>query len=198
MYVCSVSDIQLVFALLFKYQWLCEFSYRMGTNFRGWLNFAVFEGTSQTAKNNPGEIFVRLRPRKNMCRCWARHASSRRRSFVNFVQPLTTEETLCVVFLRHHLFTDPRVPSYTSIIRKGRGNYTHNKSTKIKTYENLLIMMFQQKMRNFYPTKFCTHMVCCGMLRNLVCVLCHPVKWALVCVCCKWVHPTILTYGRFL
>ena len=27
LYVCSVSDIQLVFALLFEYQWLCEFSY---------------------------------------------------------------------------------------------------------------------------------------------------------------------------
>ena len=37
--------------------------------------------------------------------------------------------------------------------------------------------------------------ICCGMSRNLVCVLCQPVKWALVCVCCKWVHPTNLTYG---
>ena len=30
--------------------------YRMGTNFQGWLNFAVFEGKSQTAKNNPSDI----------------------------------------------------------------------------------------------------------------------------------------------
>ena len=90
----------------------------------------VFEDTSQTAKNNPGEIFVRLRPRKNMRRRWARQAREWR-SFVNFVQPLPTEETPCVVFLRHHLFTDPRVPSHTTIIRKGRGNYTHNKSAKI-------------------------------------------------------------------
>ena len=189
-------------------------SNRMGTNFRGWLNFAVFEG--QTAKNNPGEIFVRLRPRKNMRRRWARQARECR-SFVNFVQPLTTGETPCVVFLRHHLFTCSLIHEYqheyhhtpeevghsyffmhsaapihgrfnpstrwvsrsfyvrastywrnpsdnnsitwpTSsrlIIRKGRGNYTHNES---ETYENLIIKMFQQKreiltLRNFVPIR---------------------------------------------
>ena len=39
--------------------------YHMGTNFRGWLNFVVFEGTSQTTKNNLGKIFVGLHPCKN-------------------------------------------------------------------------------------------------------------------------------------
>ena len=36
---------------------IVECIYHMSTNFRGWLNFAVFEDTSQTAKNSPGEIF---------------------------------------------------------------------------------------------------------------------------------------------
>ena len=71
--------------------------YCMGTNFQGWLNFAVFKGTSQTAKNNIGEIFVRLCPRKNTRRCWARQAREWL-SFVTFVQPLTTEEKLCLLF----------------------------------------------------------------------------------------------------
>ena len=36
----------------------------------------------------------------------------------------------------------------TNIQRRGHG---HNKSAKIKTYENLIIKMFQQKTRNFNP-----------------------------------------------
>ena len=36
--------------------------HRMGTNFRGRLNFAVFEGTIQTAINNPGKIFCEATP----------------------------------------------------------------------------------------------------------------------------------------
>ena len=139
----------------------------MGTNFRGWLNFAVFKGTSQTVKNNPGEIFVRLCPHKNIYRRWARQAREWR-SFVNFVQPLTTGETPCVVFLRHHLFTDPRV------IRKGRGNYTHNKSAKMKTYENLINYKdVSAKTRNFNPTKFCTHTVTENM--HVHCMWAQPI-----------------------
>ena len=66
------------------------------TNFWGWLNFMVFGGTSQTAKNNPSEIFVRLCPCRNTHCHWARQAREWC-SFVTFVQPLTTEErnSLC-------------------------------------------------------------------------------------------------------
>ena len=125
----------------------------MGTNFRGWLNFVVFKGTSQTAKNNPGKIFVRLCPRKNTCHHWARQAWEWH-SFVTFVQLLTIgkRETPHVVFLRYHLFTDPRVPSHNQS-GKGRGNYTHNKSAKIKTFENLIIKMLQQNYKLLYQQK---------------------------------------------
>ena len=131
---------------------------RMGTNFRGWLNFAVFEGTSQTAKNTPGKIFVRLRPRRNTLRCWARQAREWR-SFVTLVQPLTTQEKLRVLF--SFAITCSVIHEYhrTTTIQKGRGNYTHNKSAKIKTYENLIIKMIQQKReiltpRNFVPIQY--------------------------------------------
>ena len=39
-----------------------SFNYRMGTNFQGWLNFAIFKGTSQPAKNNPSENFCEATP----------------------------------------------------------------------------------------------------------------------------------------
>ena len=119
--------------------------YRMGKNFWGWLNFAVFKGTSQTAKNNPGKIFVRLCPHKNKAREW--------RSFVTFVQPLTTEEKLRVLFFfpitcslihKYHHTTNP----------KRDGNYTHNKSAKIKTFENIIIKMFWQKRKILTPRNF--------------------------------------------
>ena len=71
--------------------------YHMGTNFRGWLNFIVFEGTSQTAKIIPAKFFVRLCPRKNTCCHWARQAQEWR-SFITFDQPLTAEEKLSVLF----------------------------------------------------------------------------------------------------
>ena len=88
-------------------------------------------------------------------------------ALLRYFHPTTDHwrETLCVVFLCHHLFTDPQVPShnYMCIIRKGRGNYTHNKSAKIKTYKKLIIKMFQQKReiltpRNFVPIQYKLHM----------------------------------------
>ena len=99
-----------------KIEWRSFLKYYMGTNFRGWLNFAVFEGTSQTAKTNPGKIFVRLRPRKNTRRHWARQAREWR-SFVTFIQPLTTEEKFHVLFSftitcslihKYHRTTNPK------------------------------------------------------------------------------------------
>ena len=65
-------------------------TYCMSTNFRGWLNFA---GTSQSAKNNTGKIFVRLRPHKNM-HCWARQAREWC-SFITFIQPLKRNSMCC-------------------------------------------------------------------------------------------------------
>ena len=129
----------------------------MGTNFRGWLNFVVFVGTSQTAKNNPSEIFVRLRPHKSTHRRWARQAREWR-SFITLVQPLTTQEKLRVLF--SFAITRSLIHEYhrTTIIRKRCGNYTHNKSAKIKTYENLILKMFQQK-REILTPQICTHTV---------------------------------------
>ena len=100
---------------------------------------------------------MRLRPRKNTRSRWARQAREWR-SFVTLVQPLTTQEKLRVLFSL--AITCSLIHEYhrTTIIRKGRGNYAHNKSAKIKTYENLIFKMFQQKReiltpRNFVPIR---------------------------------------------
>ena len=123
-------------------------NYRMGTNFRGWLNFVIFEHTSQTAKNNPSDIFVRLRSRKNTHRRWARQAREWC-SFITFFQTLTTEEILCCFPLPSlvHWSTS----TIAQLIRKGHGNYTHNKSAKIKIFKILIIKMFQQKGKLITP-----------------------------------------------
>ena len=139
----------------FIYQARKKKAYRIGTNFRGWLNFAVFEGTSQTVKNSHGEIFVRLSPCRKMCCRWARQVREWR-SFVTFVQPLTTEEKLRVLFFFAITCSLTHEYHHTTIIRKECGNYTHNKSAKIKTFKNLIIK-FQQKHKIFNPTKFCTY-----------------------------------------
>ena len=107
--------------------------YHMGTNFCGRFNFTVFESTSQTAKNNSGEFSARICLRKNTPCHWARQAREWC-PLVTFVQPLTT------------------------IIRKGRGDYTQNKSVKTKTFENFIIKMLWQNTK-FNPTKICTRMV---------------------------------------
>ena len=126
--------------------------YRMGKNFWGWLNFAVFKGTSQTVENNPGKIFVRLCPRKNTCRRWARQTQEWR-SFVTFIQPLITEEKVRVLFFSPSL-VHWSTSTITQLIRKGCGNYTHNKSAKIKTFEHLIIKMFWQKRKILTPRNF--------------------------------------------
>ena len=64
-------------------------------------------------------------------------------------------EMLCFVFLRHHALVHW---SMSTIAQSGKGhsNYTHNKSVFIKTFENLIVKMFQQKReiltpRNLHP-----------------------------------------------
>ena len=122
----------------------------MGTNFWGWLNFAVFKGTSQTAKNNPGEIFVRLRPCKNTRHHWARQAQEWL-SFLSNHWPLKRNSVCC--FLLSSL-VHWSTSTIAQLIWKGCGNYIHNKSAKIKTFENLIIKMFQQKCKILTPRNF--------------------------------------------
>ena len=136
--------------------------YRMGTNFRGWLNFAVFEGTSQTAKNNPSENFCGATPMQEHAPSLGKTSS--RMVLLRYFRPTTDHwrETPCVVFLPHH-FVHWSTSTITQLIWKGCGNYTHNKSAKIKTFENLIIKMFRQKHeiltpRNFVPIQYLNFM----------------------------------------
>ena len=139
--------------------------YRMGTNFRGWLNFAVFEGTSQTTKNNPGEILWGYAHTRTRTVAGQGHGkTSSRMALFRYFRPTTDHwrETPCVVFLPHH-FVHWSTSTITQLIWKGRGNYTHNKSVKIKTFENLIIKMFRQKHeiltpRNFVPIQYLNFM----------------------------------------
>ena len=60
------------------------------------------------------------------------------------------EKITCSLVHKYHHTTNPE---------KGRGNYTHNKSAKIKTFENLIIKMFLQKrkiltLRSFVPIRY--------------------------------------------
>ena len=107
--------------------------YRMGTNFWGWLYFAVFKGTSQTVKDNPSKIL------------WGcAHARTRAIAgkdklengaiFITFIQLLKRNSVCC--------FSLPSLVHWststiTPLIQKGHGNYTRNKSAKVKTFENL-------------------------------------------------------------
>ena len=119
------------------------------------IKFRGFWGHKPNCEKNHGEIFVRLRPCKKMCCRWARQVREWR-SFVTFVQPLTTEEKLRVLFFFAITCSLTHEYHHTTIIRKECGNYTHNKSAKIKTFKNLIIK-FQQKHKIFNPTKFCTY-----------------------------------------
>ena len=83
--------------------------------------------------------------------------TSSRMALFRYFHPTTDHwrEIPCVVFLHHHLFTS----TVTQLIRKRHGNYTHNKSEKIKTFENLIIKMFQQNRKililwNFVPIPY--------------------------------------------
>ena len=82
---------------------------------------------------------------------------------VTFVQPLTTaEKLLCHGMVQWYSWiTCSLIHEYhhTTNLEKKDGNYTHNKSAKIKTFENLIIRMFQQKReilipRNFVPLRY--------------------------------------------
>ena len=87
-----------------------KIKYRMGTNFRGWLNFAVFEGNCQSAKNNHGEIFCEATPTQEYTPSLGK--TSLRMALFRYFRTTTDHwrETPHVGFLRYHLFTDPRVP----------------------------------------------------------------------------------------
>ena len=125
----------------------------MGTNFRGWLNFAVFEGTSQTTKNNPGEIFCEATPMQEHCRHWARQARECAPSLLSSNHwPLKRNSMCC--------FPLPSlVHRSTSTIEKDVVITPITNPRKWKTYENLIIKMFQQKreiltLRNFVPIRY--------------------------------------------
>ena len=77
-----------------------------------------------------------------------------RMALFRYFRPTTDHwrETPCVFFSPSlvHWSTS----TITQLIRKGRGNYTHNKSAKIKTFENLIIKMFWQKRKILTPRNF--------------------------------------------
>ena len=83
-------------------------SYRMGTNFQGWLNFAVFESTSQTAKIILAK-FWEATPTQEQSPLLGKTSS--RIALLRYFRPTTDHwrETLVCCFLCHHLITDPQV-----------------------------------------------------------------------------------------
>ena len=132
--------------------WVRPLEYCMGTNFRGWLNFAVFESTSQTAKNNPGEVlwgYARARTIAIAGHDKLENASPLLLSSNHW--PLKRNSVCC--------FPLPSLVHWSTstiaqLIQKGYGNYTHNKSMKTKMFENLIITMFQQKHEILTPWNF--------------------------------------------
>ena len=136
----------------------------MGTNFQGWLNFAVFKGTSQTAKKNLLWGYTHARTHTVAGQDKLENGSLSLLSSNH--RPLKRNSVCC--------FPSPSLVHWSTStiaqpIWKGCGTYTHNKSTKIKTFENLTIKMFQQirkilTPRNFVPKRYLKIVAVCYMI----------------------------------
>ena len=107
------------------------------------------------AKQRSQQNFVRLRPHKNMCHHWAKQLENGSPSLLPSNHWPLKRTSMCYFLSLVHR----SISTIAQLIWKGRGNYTHNKPAKIKTFENFIIKMFQQKVRNVNSTKFCTHTV---------------------------------------
>ena len=136
-----------------------------GYKFPRVIKFRGFRGHQPNRENNPGEILWGYAHARTCTIAGQGHGkTSSKMALFRYFRPTTDHwrETPCVVFLPHH-FVHWSTSTITQLIWKGCGNYTHNKSAKIKTFENLIIKMFRQKHeiltpRNFVPIQYLNFM----------------------------------------
>ena len=140
--ICLISlcnyMVRLEFYNVHSYNGVLPYGYK----FLKVIKFHGFRGHQPNCEKNPGKIFVGLHPCKNT-------RVSLRMALLCYFHPIT-EEKLFVLF--SFAITCSLIHEYHRTTNPEKGMViTPNKSAEIKTFENLIIKMFQQKHETLTP-----------------------------------------------